>query len=171
MIRMTEMSTRSMCRSWLERNFLFLALLIVSVLSSPHSAYTHPGKTDYRGGHKCWKSCGEWELISGEYHLHDKDWKPIRLDKKGNPLKEIRSQHVYDIPEGHAEPAQPIEQPPALPSVEKREASYPERSPLHQHGHMTTAFEESIIPFDPMLLLVTFVLLLLALMLIRRRRG
>ena len=40
------------------------------------------GKTDYRGGHKCWKNCSEWELRYGEYHLHDKDWKPIRLDKR-----------------------------------------------------------------------------------------
>jgi len=48
------------------------------------SAVAHPGKTDRSGAHKCWKNCGEWELGRGEYHLHDKEGKPIRLDQRAN---------------------------------------------------------------------------------------
>ena len=58
---------------------LFLALLIFIF---PVLAWSHPGKTDSVGGHKCYKGCEKWELLFGEYHLHDKDGKPIRVAKK-----------------------------------------------------------------------------------------
>lgn len=54
---------------------IFIALL----LGIPLVAAAHPGKTDYRGGHRCMKGCEAWELWYREYHLHDKDWRPIRL--------------------------------------------------------------------------------------------
>lgn len=48
--------------------------------------WPHPGKVDFKGGHKCRKNCAERGLEIGEYHLHDKDWNPIRLDKNRQPL-------------------------------------------------------------------------------------
>jgi hypothetical protein len=56
-----------------------LALLIFLL---PVLAWSHPGKTDSVGGHKCFKDCEKWELLFGEYHLHDKDGKAIRVAKK-----------------------------------------------------------------------------------------
>jgi H+/gluconate symporter-like permease len=62
-------------------------LVIIAVLCIiPAGAFSHPGKTDWRGGHKCIKDCEEWGLFYAEYHLHDKDWKPIHIGrKKGTP--------------------------------------------------------------------------------------
>jgi hypothetical protein len=58
-----------------------LAVLMLVCLF-PGAAMSHPGKTDWRGGHKCVKGCEEWGLYYSEYHLHDKDGKPIHLSRK-----------------------------------------------------------------------------------------
>jgi hypothetical protein len=64
---------------------LFLAIVICAL---PVLAWSHPGKTDAVGGHKCYKDCEKWELLFGEYHLHDKDGRPIRVAKKAKKKKE-----------------------------------------------------------------------------------
>ena len=59
---------------------MFIALLLVLVIALPASA--HPGKTDRYGGHKCHKECAEWDLYYAEYHLHDKDGRPVKVARK-----------------------------------------------------------------------------------------
>jgi hypothetical protein len=61
------------------KNLIFLALLCLLTISP---SFAHPGKTDRHGGHKCLKACEEWKLYYTEYHLHDKDGRPIRVDKR-----------------------------------------------------------------------------------------
>ncbi|TAN41092.1 MAG: hypothetical protein EPN22_16485 [Nitrospirae bacterium] len=65
-----------------------MQILIFTLIFTLFSSYAwpHPGKVDLRGGHKCRKNCAERGLETGEYHLHDKNWNPVRLDKDGQPL-------------------------------------------------------------------------------------
>jgi MYXO-CTERM domain-containing protein len=58
---------------------LFASLVTLSIALT---AYAHPGKTDRYGGHKCYKECAEWDLYYAEYHLHDKDGRPVKVVKK-----------------------------------------------------------------------------------------
>jgi len=58
-----------------------LLAVIIAFLIAP-SADGHPGKTDRYGGHRCLKQCEEWDLYYAEYHLHDKNGKPIRVAAK-----------------------------------------------------------------------------------------
>lgn len=62
-----------------------LAAVLLCVV--PMAAFAHLGKTDGYGGHKCIKSCEEWKLYYAEYHLHDKDGKPIRVARKQNKTR------------------------------------------------------------------------------------
>ena len=57
-------------------------IIIAALCIIPVSSYSHPGKTDWRGGHKCIKDCEEWGLFYAEYHLHDEDGKPVRIGRK-----------------------------------------------------------------------------------------
>ena len=144
--------------------------LIVILLFSV-CAYAHPGKTDYRGGHKCWKNCSEWELRYGEYHLHDKDWKPIRLDKNGNPIKPI---HLMPEPESPKQSLsiEPAEQTQVVATTEEKigEVQKPDIKTVNEHNYNMTIYEESILPFNIILLLILVLLLLIALIFIRKKR-
>jgi len=64
-------------------------LIAVLLCLCPGAVFSHPGKTDFRGGHQCLKECREWGLFYKEYHLHDKDGKPIRLSKKKIPPRPV----------------------------------------------------------------------------------
>ena len=66
------------------RGLFFGAAIMFIFLPSLLTA--HPGKTDRRGGHVCRKDCSAWDLYVGEYHLHDEDGRPLRIEKK-IPLK------------------------------------------------------------------------------------
>jgi len=61
---------------------LFASLLVLLVLCGAILADAHPGKTDRYGGHKCYKECAEWDLYYAEYHLHDKNGRPVNVAKK-----------------------------------------------------------------------------------------
>lgn len=150
------------------KNIIFLiAIILFSV-----SAYAHPGKTDYRGGHKCWKNCSEWELRYGEYHLHDKNWKPIRLDKQGNPVK-IQSEPMPNPkPSKQTELLEPLEQTQVIVTTEEkiREVQKPDIKTINEYNYNMTIYEESILPFNVVLLLMLALLLLIALIFIRKKR-
>ena len=75
----------------------FLLLVIFSQVAS-----AHPGKTDYQDGHKCLKNCRDWDLYYSEYHLHDKDRNPIRVERKKKPVKMM-------APESKAESETPVD--------------------------------------------------------------
>jgi hypothetical protein len=84
---------------------LLMALLI---FISPVLVWSHPGKTDSIGGHKCYQGCGKWELLFGEYHTHDKDGKPIRVAKKTRKKRHITERpSVVLVHEEKVEASQP----------------------------------------------------------------
>jgi hypothetical protein len=125
---------------------LCLALLL---FISPVLAWSHPGKTDSLGGHKCYKGCEKWELLFGEYHLHDKDGRPIRVAKK------VKKKHRIV-----AEPPVPQEQEEAV------EAPQPVQTPAITIPVRAVAPEKGLSTSPLMLLLLALFLLLL---LVRRR--
>ena len=124
---------------------LFTVILILFVA---HPAYAHPGKTDRYGGHKCYKECAEWDLYYAEYHLHDKDGRPVRVAKK----KPARSVPTATIVETEAVVSQSLPTPPPVPAV-----------PQVAQAAMTP--DEAGLPLNWILLA-----LLLLLLVIRRRR-
>jgi hypothetical protein len=126
---------------------LFLALLIFIF---PVLAWSHPGKTDSVGGHKCYKGCEKWELLFGEYHLHDKDGKPIRVAKKVRKKQRIAAEPpVAPVQDEKVETPQPVQAAAILLPVQ---AVRPEKS---------------LLPNPLMLLLLALLLLLLLI----KRRG
>jgi len=146
-----------------------LSLMFIFLISFP--AFAHPGKTDYRGGHKCWKNCGEWELGRGEYHLHDKEGKPIRLDPKGDALQVVQPKTV------------PTPEKRFLQEVPSGQTSGPDRGTQENHGnkmpdqnvsvekhYAMTVYEESILPFQSILLLLLAFLMLILLIFVRKKR-
>lgn len=62
-------------------NRLFILIL---VFLCPGAAFSHPGKTDGEGGHRCRSNCFQWGLSYEEYHFHDEDGNPIRIDSSIN---------------------------------------------------------------------------------------
>lgn len=149
------------------------AVIFSVILLFPLSVYAHPGKTDYRGGHKCRKSCSEWELQYGEYHLHDKDWKPIRLDKKGIPIKPIepelpepRKQDLPAVPAGQTEvKAFTEEKVREVPKTDKKVINE-----INEYNRIVTVYEEGILPFNLMSLLIMLLALMIILIFLRRKR-
>lgn len=128
-------------------------------------AYAHPGKTDYHGGHKCWKGCGEWGLEHEEYHLHDKDWKPIRLDRNGKPaikhddIKVATGQEPAVQNQIAGTTSDKIN---GTPKVDIKRINIFDRN--------TIIYEESILSFNVILLLLLALLLLTVLIFIRKRK-
>jgi len=145
------------------KRFIIYSLLILC----PSIAAAHPGKTDKAGGHKCWKDCYDWELEYGEYHFHEKDFRPIRVDRNGNPkgqkeppeIKETVSPKTTEavVPENVVKKEPPKERPQEMSVSANR-----------------TTYNESICPFDPLHFalsaLVIFLLLILLVIRVRRRK-
>ena len=125
-------------------------------------ASAHQGKTDYRGGHKCFRNCDEWGLEKRGYHFHDKDWKPIRLNKMGNPIKEVQPESTLQ--------AEPVAETSAVipPEQTKQETKEPETRPV-DHNPIVTIYEESILPSHAILLLALTLLLIVVLFFVRRK--
>jgi hypothetical protein len=126
---------------------LFLTLLIFFF---PLFAWSHPGKTDSVGGHKCYKGCGKWELLFSEYHLHDKYGKPIRVAEKVKKKRRIAAKP----------PVAPV------PQEEKVETPQPIETAAMTLPVRVVQQEKSLLPSPLMLLLLALLLLLL---LIKRR--
>ncbi len=126
-------------------------ILTVMLVLYPLALFSHPGKTDFRGGHKCWNGCTAWALDYGEYHLHDKYFRPIRLGRKGKPA---------EAPELLLEQAGT-----PLQTVETKSA---ETATVYRY--VTVVNEEHVFPSDRELLLALLALLLLLLLAIISRR-
>ena len=123
-------------------------LLIICLLSlHAHAISAHPGKTDTFGGHRCIKGCEEWGLFYEEYHLHDKDWKPIRISKKKAAEK--------------GGLASPVEQEKAVVNELKTEVVTTTR-------YITVIHEEEVFTSNPLLL--ALLVLLMLLFILRRTR-
>jgi hypothetical protein len=129
----------------------WLAFLIICIF--PAATYSHPGKTDLYGGHKCFKKCENWGLLYDEYHLHDKDGNPIRVAKKKPQRKAPRSRQA----------------------VNEVEQSVPQ-APTETDVKPTPVSKAAVVPqkerlvLNPLLLALLALLLLLLLLRVRRRR-
>ena len=149
--------------------------LIIMFLLLPFSATAHPGKTDYRGGHKCWKNCGEWELRRGEYHLHDKDWNPIRFDQKGS-VEEAEKKEGVPTPDKRfllEESAEKASTPDTGPASGLQKNSGDKMTDQHvivEKNQTLTVYEESLLPFNTILLILLALLMLIILIFVRKRR-
>jgi len=148
---------------------IFLSLIAVLLLA--FSASGHPGKTDYRGGHKCWKNCGEWELRRAEYHLHDKDWKPIRLDSKDDSI-ETGVQGAVPVPGKYFLQEETAAAPDVIASEVRNTPESPgeRRQTIVEKHHIVTVHEESLLPLHYMLLLLLAFLMLMILIFVRKKR-
>lgn len=102
----------------------------------------------------CLKGCAGWQLFYKEYHLHDKDGKPIRLQKN----KKVKKA-VLVIPEpqtGPAETAIPVSQ--LISTI------------VATHYHVTNVIEENMYSSNPLLFVLMVLLLLLLVIRMNRRR-
>lgn len=118
----------------------------------PVAASAHPGKTDRFGGHMCLKGCGEWGLFYEEYHLHDKDGKPVRIAKKA--AAKVRKSAVL--------PGPVQEQPRSSPAVV---------STVTTTRYVTVVLEENIVSHNPLLFVLLMLLLLLLVLRMSSRKG
>ena len=139
-------------------------LFLICLFLMPFSSSAHPGKRDRRGGHKCWKNCGGRELVRGEYHLHDKDWNHIRLDRKGHVV-EVEKPAGVPIPDKRfllEETAQKASKPDKGPASEAQENSGAKTPAVIVEKHRTlTVYAESFLPLNTiMLFLLAFLCLL-----------
>lgn len=119
------------------------------VFLAPFSAPAHPGMTDRYDGHKCFKKCEDWGILYAEYHLHDKDRKPVRVAKKPKPAR-----HAKTKPDG--EPVEAVVPPVTVPAPEV--------------VRQVVIVREQIVPKINLLLLVLLALLILWLILRMNRR-
>jgi len=77
------------------------AILLTTILiMMPVTVFSHPGKTDFRGGHKCLKGCEAWGLFYKEYHLHDKDGNAIRIKKVRKQQQKISHAEIASAAAG-----------------------------------------------------------------------
>lgn len=130
-------------------------LVIIAVLCIvPASSYSHPGKTDWRGGHKCIKGCEEWGLFYAEYHLHDKAGRPIRINRK---VKEVPKQPEL---QSAATKTSAPEAPPISPKTET----------VTVYRSVTNIYEENILASNPLLWALLVLLLLLLILRMNRKR-
>ena len=128
-------------------------LLILAVLCAvPVTAFSHPGKTDLYGGHKCLKDCEEWGLFYAEYHLHDKDGRSVRLGRKKR-TPEVSRPKIRTAATTTVLPA---------PLVTSQTVTV--------YRHVTSVLSEDILSSNPLLFVLLILLLLLLILRLNRRR-
>jgi len=145
-------------------------LLLIVLFLIPSSTLAHPGKTNYKGGHKCWKNCSEWELGRGEYHLHDEDWNPVHI---GRQEKVIEKEQPKGVPtpekrfllEDNGSSTGPVTEVP-----ETKESSIPEQRAVAAKNRMQTVYEENFLPFNSIFLLLLALLMLIVLIYVLKKR-
>ncbi len=128
------------------KKLLITALIVCAI---PASALAHPGKTDKYGGHKCYRGCEDWKLLYAEYHLHDKDGRPIRVSKKTAKSKAPKPE--YSEPQSG-----PVEQ--------------PKQETVTITKYVTVVREESVFTSNPLLFILLALLFLLLILRLSRRK-
>lgn len=133
-----------------------IAMCIMLVL--PAMAFGHPGKTNRYGGHKCIKGCEEWGLFYDEYHLHDKDGKPIRVGK----MKKVKPSPAAGVASRETDTAAQT----ALVTTTTQTVV------VTNYRYITNVYEENLLQSNPLIyvLLILF-LFLLILRMNRHREG
>ena len=145
-------------------------LLLIALFLIPSSSLAHPGKTNYKGGHKCWKNCSEWELGRGEYHLHDEDWNPVHIDRQEKVIKKEQPKGVPTpekrfLLEDNGSATGPVTE-----VRENKESSITEQRPVATENRTPGVYEESFLPFNSILLLLLALLMLIVLIYVRKKR-
>ncbi len=141
-----------------------LVVIIIAIIWHPVAVLSHPGGTDRHGGHKCRKDCADWHLDAGEYHLHDENGNPIRLNKQENV--EI-SQQPEPAGERTLAPAGTTE-------IEKPETSagingqIPKNTQEIKYDSIQRS--ATLIAFPNLLLLLMLIALLLLLLILKKRK-
>ncbi len=125
------------------------ATILVLFFAFVGAAPAHPGMTDRYDGHKCFKKCEDWGIFYGEYHLHDKDRKPVRVMKQPKLHRSDESVFVPERDEGGA--------------------NAPVAIPVAAEPKVVVVREQSILPVNPYLLLLLALLILLLVLLMERR--
>lgn len=127
-------------------------VLIMLACLAPLTALSHPGKTDGYGGHQCLKGCEDWGLFFKEYHLHDKDGKPVRVGRKKQapPAEGLRDEALGTAPT-ETEPA-----------AEQKTGTVTR--------YVTVVREVGVVAPDPLLFVVLALLLLLLILRTGRSR-
>ncbi len=130
----------------MRQTVLLLTLLAFLI---PFDTPAHPGMTDRYDGHKCFKKCEDWNILYGEYHLHDKDRKPIRVAKKPKPARHKKTETNEETVEA------------AVP---------PQTVPAPEVRQVVIVREKVVSLFDPLLLLLLLLLFLWLILRLNRRR-
>ena len=139
--------TRSMKR------VLFL-IIILSMLPVP--VYSHPGKTDGYGGHRCLRVCEEWGLFYKEYHLHDREGRPIRVGRS----RKVRT----------PEQTGPMSRETGTAGQEEVKTDPTKTAIIANDSVVTNAYEESLLTSNPLLYILVMLLLLLLVIRMNRKR-
>jgi hypothetical protein len=129
-------------------------LIIAALCVIPAVTFSHPGKTDWRGGHKCIKGCEDWGLFYAEYHLHDKAGRPIRISKKKIVPKYLGPAALRTAVTETAVPE------PAAPKTET----------VTVYRYVTNVYEENVFSPNPLLWALLVLLLLLLILRMNRKR-
>ena len=126
-------------------------VLLITLLAflAPLSAPAHPGMTDRYDGHKCFKKCEDWNILYAEYHLHDKDRKPVRIAKKKKQVPQ----------EETGEGMVPVE--PAAP---------PQAAPVEVVRQVIVVREQGVAGIDPFMLVLLVLLFLWLILRMNRRK-
>jgi len=133
-------------------------LLIFILLMLPLTASSHPGKTDIRDGHKCWKNCVERGLEKGEYHLHDKNRNAIRLHQEEAP---VASQIVEEAERPYTSVV--------IKDSQRQVENEPDQTTTPKNADIPV-HEENPFPFYLLILAFIVFCLLILLTLIRRKK-
>ena len=131
-----------------------ILIVVLCMCVWPLTVAAHPGKTDKYGGHMCLKGCEEWKLFYKEYHLHDKDGRPIRVNKSRK---------------GKA-PAPVMSEPVSLPAETVVQAAQPATAVVTTHHYVTNVYEENIFSSNPLLYLLLVLLLFLLILRMNSKR-
>jgi hypothetical protein len=130
-------------------------IIIFLICIQPVISYAHPGKTDRYGGHKCLRGCEEWGLLYQEYHLHDKDGRPIRVKLN----KTVEESGTGAMVEQVSKPTETVVQ------VDK-----PKIEVVTTTRYITNVYEEDLFLSNPYHIILLILLLLLLILRLTQKR-
>lgn len=130
-------------------------VLFILICIQPAMLYAHPGKTDRYGGHKCLRGCEEWGLLYQEYHLHDKEGRPIRVKLN----KQVKEPVTGSMAEQVSTPTETIVK-----------ADNPKTEIVTATRYITNVYEENLFLSNPYLIVLLILLLLLLILRLTQKR-
>jgi hypothetical protein len=131
------------------------AIIIFFICIQPVMSYAHPGKTDRYGGHKCLRGCEEWGLFYQEYHLHDKDGRPIRI----KAVRKSKESGIGAIADPVSKPIETVAQ-----------VDNPKPEVVTTTRYITNVYEENLFLSNPYIIILLILLLLLLILQLTQKR-